>query len=96
MKAAVTIAASHMEIQDVPDPHAGPGEALLKIEVAGICGSDLHFYDGHNPYAKYPTIQGHEFSAPAARATRAAMPVRTVAPVCASSGSIPPARLPNT
>ena len=37
MKAAVTIAASHMEIQDVPDPHAGPGEALLKIEVAGIC-----------------------------------------------------------
>ena len=63
MKAAVTTAASHMEIQDVPDPHAGPGEALLKIEVAGICGSDLHFYDGHNPYAKYPTIQGHEFSA---------------------------------
>lgn len=63
MKAAVTVAPSTMEIQTVADPHAGPGEALLQIETAGICGSDLHFYDGHNPYATYPTIQGHEFSA---------------------------------
>lgn len=63
MKAAVTVAPSIMEIQDVADPHPGPGEALLAVEVAGICGSDLHFFDGHNPYANYPTIQGHEFSA---------------------------------
>lgn len=63
MKAAVTVAPSTMEIQDVADPHPGPGEVLLAVEVAGICGSDLHFFDGHNPYAAYPMIQGHEFSA---------------------------------
>ncbi len=63
MKAAVTIAPGRMELREVPAPQPGPGEALVQVEVAGICGSDLHFFDGHNPYAAYPRIQGHEFSA---------------------------------
>ncbi|MGH2353845.1 MAG: zinc-binding alcohol dehydrogenase family protein [Chloroflexota bacterium] len=62
MKAAVTTAPRGMELQDVPAPAPGPGEALVQVELAGICGSDLHFYEGQNPYSNYPQIQGHEFS----------------------------------
>ena len=62
MRAAVTVAPRRMEVRDVPDPVPGPGEALVRVETIGICGSDLHFYEGENPYANYPQIQGHEFS----------------------------------
>lgn len=62
MKAAVTVAPHHMEIQDIPEPVPGPGEALVKVEMVGICGTDLHFFEGENLYANYPQTQGHEFS----------------------------------
>jgi L-gulonate 5-dehydrogenase len=52
-----------MEVRELPDPVPGPGEVLLEVETVGICGSDLHFYEGENPYANYPQTQGHEFSA---------------------------------
>ena len=35
-----------MEIKTVADPEPGSDEVLIKIEAAGICGSDVHFYDG--------------------------------------------------
>jgi len=38
------------------------GEVLVRVERAGICGSDLHIYHGTNPFAKYPRIIGHEFA----------------------------------
>jgi L-gulonate 5-dehydrogenase len=62
MRAAVTTAPRQMEVKEVPQPVPGPGEALVRVEMAGICGSDLHFYEGANPYANYPRTQGHEFS----------------------------------
>ena len=62
MRAAVTTAPGRMEVREVPAPAPGPGEALVRVEVAGICGSDLHFFEGRNPYANYPQTQGHEFS----------------------------------
>lgn len=62
MKTAVTIAPGQIEIVDRPAPEPGIGEALLRVERVGICGSDLHFYRGHHPYASYPRTQGHEFS----------------------------------
>ena len=51
-----------MEVQQVARPAPGPGQALIRVEVVGICGSDLHFFEGQNPYANYPQTQGHEFS----------------------------------
>lgn len=36
-------------------------EVCVKVEYAGICGSDLHIYHGANPFAVYPRIVGHEF-----------------------------------
>ncbi len=31
-----------VELRDFPDPHAGPGEAVVKIRASGLCGTDLH------------------------------------------------------
>ena len=44
-------------------PEPGPGEVLVRIASAGICGSDLHPYRGHNPYGvREPHQRGHELS----------------------------------
>ncbi len=37
------------EIREFPDPHAGPGEAVVKIRVSGLCGTDLHRYRHSEP-----------------------------------------------
>ena len=60
MIAAVTTAPHQIEIREIPQPEPGPGEALIRVERVGICGSDLHLYHGRHPYATYPRIQGHE------------------------------------
>lgn len=62
MRAAVTIGPRDVQTREVPDPSPAVDEALIRVETAGICGSDLHLFDGSNPYASYPRTQGHEFS----------------------------------
>ena len=44
------------------EPEAGPGEVLVRVRRAGICGSDMHILHGSNPFARYPRIIGHEFA----------------------------------
>lgn len=39
-----------------------PGEVLVRVRRAGICGSDIHIFHGTNPFAKYPRVIGHEFA----------------------------------
>jgi L-iditol 2-dehydrogenase len=51
-----------MEVEDVPVPVPGPGEVLIKIKAAGICGSDVLFYNGSLTHCIPPVILGHEFS----------------------------------
>ena len=46
---------------DIPVPNSG--ETLLKIERVGICGTDLHAYEGTQPFFSYPRILGHELAA---------------------------------
>lgn len=62
MLAAVMTKPYTIEFQDVPRPEPKPNEVLVRVKAAGICGSDVHFYDGSNPYANYPQIFGHELS----------------------------------
>jgi 2-desacetyl-2-hydroxyethyl bacteriochlorophyllide A dehydrogenase len=45
----------------VSKPTPGPGDVLIKVAVAGICGTDIHIYHGEYE-AVYPIIPGHEFS----------------------------------
>jgi threonine dehydrogenase-like Zn-dependent dehydrogenase len=47
--------------QTVPDPQiTGPGDAIVKITMAGICGSDLHVYHGRETGLDNGTVMGHE------------------------------------
>jgi 2-desacetyl-2-hydroxyethyl bacteriochlorophyllide A dehydrogenase len=52
-----------LEYAEATVPKAGKGETLLKIERIGICGTDLHAYEGTQPYFNYPRILGHELAA---------------------------------
>ena len=44
-------------------PEAGEGEALLRIHRIGICGTDLHAFQGNQAFFTYPRVLGHELSA---------------------------------
>ncbi|MCC7354457.1 MAG: zinc-dependent alcohol dehydrogenase family protein [Anaerolineae bacterium] len=61
MKAARITAPLRTEVVDVADPVPGPGEAIIQVEVAGICGTDIHILQGEYQ-ATYPLIPGHEFA----------------------------------
>ena len=62
MKALVLLGAERMELREAPAPAPTPrpGEALVRVEAAGICGSDLHSYLGRDPRRPPPVILGHE------------------------------------
>lgn len=46
---------------DIPEPPSpGPGEALMRVQRVGICGTDLGGYLGKMPFFSYPRIPGHE------------------------------------
>lgn len=62
MKALVWEAARSMAIRDVPEPEAGPGEVVVEVHCAGICGSELSGYLGHNALRVPPLVMGHEFA----------------------------------
>jgi len=57
----------HFDLCEEAIPAIKEGEALLKIKLCGICGSDLATYTGNQPFASYPRIPGHEFSAEIAK-----------------------------
>ncbi|MBS1512599.1 MAG: zinc-binding alcohol dehydrogenase family protein [Bacteroidetes bacterium] len=63
MKTLICTTPHQFDYADTPVPVAGPGETLLKIERIGICGTDLHAYEGTQPYFSYPRILGHELAA---------------------------------
>lgn len=62
MIAAVLEEAGKIVVQDIPDITPGPDEILIKTHYSGICGSDMHTYEGHHPFRKPPVILGHEIS----------------------------------
>lgn len=50
-----------LELQDVPRPSAGPGQVLVDVAAAGLCGTDLHIVEGS--YGSRPPVTlGHEVS----------------------------------
>ena len=63
MKAAVLTRYREFEIKDVPVREIQPGEVLVKIEYASICGSDMHIFTGDfHPRTPVPFIPGHEMA----------------------------------
>ena len=62
MKALVYTGKLSMEMRDEPTPVAADGLSLVKIEAAGICGSDMHAYHGNDARRVPPMILGHELA----------------------------------
>jgi L-iditol 2-dehydrogenase len=62
MKQAVVTEAGKIIYREIPRPVPGPNQALIRVARIGICGSDVHVYEGKHPLVKFPLIQGHEFS----------------------------------
>lgn len=64
MRAAVMFGPQDIRVVDKPVPRPGPGEVLIKVEICGMCGTDLKIYDGKfpgtPPYGSY--TPGHEWA----------------------------------
>lgn len=61
-KAARIDAPFSLRIIDVDQPGIGPYDVLIRVESCGVCGTDIHIYEGKAGIARYPIIPGHEFS----------------------------------
>jgi len=48
---------------EAPQPILSPGEVLLEPLAVGICGSDIHVFEGQHPFVSYPVYPGHEVAA---------------------------------
>ena len=59
MKAVVYAAPRDFSIRELPIPIPGSGEVRVRVELAGVCGTDLHINDG-TFFATFPLTPGHE------------------------------------
>jgi len=71
MRALVLKAPKTLAVMDVPEMRPGPGQVIIRVSKCGICGSDIRYFCGENPWAKQTLgreipnppniILGHEF-----------------------------------
>ncbi|WP_029061128.1 alcohol dehydrogenase catalytic domain-containing protein [Labrenzia sp. DG1229] len=62
MLAAFLVKPGRFELRNVPMPSVGDDQVLVKIARTGICGTDMHIFNGHYAADKLPLIPGHEFT----------------------------------
>jgi L-iditol 2-dehydrogenase len=60
MKSMVLTAYKRLELKDMPMPELGPGDVRVRVHACGICGSDVHGFDGSSGRRIPPLIMGHE------------------------------------
>ncbi|HEU0107025.1 MAG TPA: galactitol-1-phosphate 5-dehydrogenase [Vicinamibacteria bacterium] len=60
MRALVLSEYKHLEVRDVPEPDVGDADVLVRVRACGICGSDVHGYDGSSGRRIPPAVMGHE------------------------------------
>ena len=66
MRAFVVTGPGEAEVQDVEEPVAGPGQVVVDVQRAGVCGTDMEVFTGEMAYlqtgeAAYPVRIGHEW-----------------------------------
>ena len=62
MKALVCTEPGNFEYKLIERPPLNEGRAIIRIRRVGICGTDLHAFEGTQPYFSYPRILGHELA----------------------------------
>ncbi|MGD8473869.1 MAG: alcohol dehydrogenase catalytic domain-containing protein [Anaerolineae bacterium] len=62
MKAAVLYGVHDLRVQDLSDPEPASNEVLIRVEAAGLCGTDVHMWEGTNQEGTFPFVPGHEWS----------------------------------
>jgi L-iditol 2-dehydrogenase len=60
MKALVLKDYRRLSVEEVPVPEIGPDDVLVRVRACGICGSDVHGFDGSTGRRRPPIIMGHE------------------------------------
>jgi len=61
MQAAVLVAPRRFDVRTVAMPAVGSDDVLIRVERCGICGTDIHIFNGHYAADRLPLIPGHEF-----------------------------------
>jgi len=62
VKAAVLRGVHDLRLEQVQDPSPAGNEVLIRVKAAGMCGTDLHMWEGSNQEGTFPFIPGHEWS----------------------------------
>ena len=60
MKALLLTEHNKMEVTEVDEPEVGDQDVLVQVEACGICGSDIHGFDGSTGRRIPPLVMGHE------------------------------------
>jgi len=63
MKSIVCESPGRLRFVEREAPRPREGEALVRIHRIGVCGTDLHAYQGQQPFFDYPRVLGHELAA---------------------------------
>lgn len=62
MKSLICIKPGSFEYRDILEPTVVPNQSIIKIRRIGVCGTDLHAFQGTQPFFEYPRTLGHELS----------------------------------
>jgi L-iditol 2-dehydrogenase len=62
VKAAVLRGVHDLRLEVLPDPRPAPDEVLVRVRAAGLCGTDVHMWEGTNQEGTFPFVPGHEWS----------------------------------
>lgn len=62
MKAAVLHGVHDLRLEELQDPWPADNEVLIRVKAAGVCGTDVHMWEGTNQEGTFPFVPGHEWS----------------------------------
>ena len=84
MKSAVFYGKHDLRLEEYEMPVVGPEDVLIQVKACGVCGTDVHIYEGDKGAAEVtpPTILGHEFSGVVVRTGQAVSNCREGDRVC--------------